>query len=99
MKVSVRPDAETYGMLIQSLTHRDMVVESLQLLEEATKNHIEIADRHIRYLRSRCASLGIKHPNMPLDPREWAKDVKKMRHASKFTSKRRIEHVKSAMYM
>ena len=94
----LQPDAETYGLLVQSLTHRDMVVEGLQMLEEATGAGVSLADRHVRFLRSRCDTLGIKHPNIPADPRAWAKDVKKMRTATKHTNKRKVEAVKSAMY-
>jgi hypothetical protein len=94
----LHPDAETYGLLVQSLTHRDMVVEGLKMLEEAAGAGVAIADRHVRFLRSRCDTLGIKHPNIPADPRAWAKDVKKMRNATKHSSKRKVEAVKSAMY-
>eukprot|EP00596_Hydrurales_sp_CCMP1899_P009749 CAMPEP_0119036198 /NCGR_PEP_ID=MMETSP1177-20130426/3729_1 /TAXON_ID=2985 /ORGANISM="Ochromonas sp, Strain CCMP1899" /LENGTH=1120 /DNA_ID=CAMNT_0006995643 /DNA_START=103 /DNA_END=3462 /DNA_ORIENTATION=+ len=65
------PDAESYGLLMQSCGQRDMLVEALKLLEETSERGIQVHDRQIKHLRSRCVGLGIQHPNMPEDPKEW----------------------------
>ena len=51
-------DSETYGLLIESLTHRQMYVEALNFLEEASDKNVHIPNRHIRLLRTRCEKLG-----------------------------------------
>lgn len=48
------PDSTTVGLLIESATHRGLVVEALRLLEEATEKKVTIPEKNLRYLRSRC---------------------------------------------
>jgi len=91
-------DSETYGLLILSLTKRDMYVEALQLLEEASDKKINIPNRHIKALRARCENLGILHPDMPDDPHQWIKTVKRVRYDSRNNSKRNVESVRSKLY-
>lgn len=77
------PTGKIYGTLIQSLTHRDKLVEALQLLEEAHKLDIHISNTYIKKLRNRCENLGVTHPYIPDDPNQWAKDVKEFRKKAK----------------
>ena len=91
-------DSETYGILITSLTKRDMYIEALKFLEEATDKNVHIPNRHVKLLRARCEKLGIVHPNMPEDPHQWIKNVKRVRYDSRHNSKRNIEAVRSALY-
>ena len=48
------PDSTTVGLLIESATHRGLVVGALRLLEEATEKKVTIPEKNLRYLRSRC---------------------------------------------
>lgn len=75
----IRPDRETYGMIVATLAHRDDLVRAVQVLEEAAETGIQISNRHIKKLRSRCNKLNIRHPNIFPDPNLWVKDVKKVR--------------------
>jgi hypothetical protein len=59
---------------------------------------IQLNDRHVRHLRSRCETLGISHPNMLDDPKEWLKFTKKSRKESQKYSQRKTQFVKSALY-
>ena len=95
---NIRPDKLTYGLLIESLSHRDMIVEALKELEQSTDFGIKVSERHIRLLRRRCEKLGIVHPNMPSDPYAWAKEVKKIRREKKDSTQRYIEPLRSKMY-
>ena len=97
-KLNLIPDNETYGILIESYTHRNMVVEALKELEESAEQGIHISERHIKQLRSRCKTLGVKHPNMPADPNQWIKDVKQVRKDKRHSSNRDIHRVQSAMF-
>ena len=48
------PDSSTFGLMIESATHRGMVVEALRLLEQATEMKVTVPEKHLRILRSRC---------------------------------------------
>lgn len=89
------PFGRTYGILIESQTKRNMIVEALKNLEEATSLNVKVPERHVKWLRLRCASLGIVHPDMPADPIAWAKDVKHIRKNAKNSSQRKLEAVRS----
>jgi len=54
MKRGLVPDSTTYGLMIESTTHRDMVVEALKLLEEASAKKVTVPEKNLRILRSRC---------------------------------------------
>jgi hypothetical protein len=76
-------NGKIYGTLIQSLTHRDQLVEALQLLEEASSKQIHISNTFIKKLRNRCEKLGVTHPDIPEDPERWVKEVKEFRKKTK----------------
>ena len=80
---NLRADREVYGILINSLSHRDRLVEALQLLETAAAEGLKIQNCHIKKLRARCAKLGVEHPDIYPDPNEWVKEVKERRKKSK----------------
>jgi pentatricopeptide repeat protein len=98
LKAGVLPDSETYGLIVESMAHRNMVVEGLKLLEEATEKRVRIPERHMKFLRARCEKLGIQHPDMPPNPKQWVKDMKQMRRATKHDSERKVEPLRSALY-
>lgn len=77
------PTRETYGLLIQSLSNRDSLVEALHLLEEATAQGLKISNTYIKKLRARCAKLGVEHPDVYPDPNLWVREVKDVRKKSK----------------
>ena len=96
-KQGLRLEGVTYGLLIESLTHRDMLVDALKLLEEATEKKIKIPERHVKVLRARCKTLRVVHPDMPADPTQWAKDVRATRKNLRHTSDSRVEHIRTAI--
>jgi pentatricopeptide repeat protein len=79
----LEPSRETYGLLIQSLSNRDSLVEALHLLEESTAKGLKISNTYIKKLRARCAKLGVDHPDVYPDPHLWVKEVKDVRKKSK----------------
>jgi pentatricopeptide repeat protein len=87
----------TYGLLLESLTHRDRLVEALKLLEEATDKRIFMPERHLRILRSRCKTLRVTHPDMPVDPNQWAKDLKARRRKYKNSTHSMGESLRTAI--
>ena len=93
----IHPDASSFGMLINTRTHRGDLPEALNLLEEATKLNLRINERHLKMLRARCVALGVKHPNMPADPELWLKKIKVAKRSVGGTQ-RRIEPVRSMLY-
>jgi len=92
------PHKDSYGLILQSLTHREMLVEALKVLEEASLDQCTIQEGHLRFLRSRCEKLGIKHPNIPADPKQWVKDSKEMRRKLKHSPQSRIENVRTKLF-
>ncbi|CAE7474364.1 unnamed protein product, partial [Symbiodinium microadriaticum] len=70
----LKPDREMYGIVINSLSNRDRLVDALQLLEEAASQGLKIQNCHIKKLRARCAKLGVDHPDIYPDPNEWVKE-------------------------
>jgi pentatricopeptide repeat protein len=94
----MQPDKEFFGMLIEALTHRGDIPQALKLLEEMTALDIKVKDYHLRKLRARCQSLGVTHPDMPEDPLQWVKDVKRIKALHEPASQRRIQPVQSALY-
>jgi len=76
---NLEPDKHAYGFLIQSLSHRNMLVEAIKLLEEAHDKGIVVSNRHIKKLRAHCEKLGVEHPAIYPDPDAWVKDVKEIR--------------------
>jgi hypothetical protein len=95
---NITPDGPTYGLLIETHLHRDLVVESIKLLEESAQRNVKIPERHLRFLRNRCSTLGIKHPDLPADPNQWVKDTKDIRRKQKQASQRVIEPIRSLSY-
>jgi len=75
-------DNESYGLLMKSSLQRNMITDSILLLEESVENGNCILDRHIDTLRSRCTKIGIKHPSVPPNPLEWKKQLKESRKVS-----------------
>jgi len=95
--VSINPDASTFGILINTLTHRGELPEALNLLEEATKLNLKVNDKHLKLLRARCESLGVRHPHLPANPQEWVKKIKVSKRTTGGTQ-RREEKVRSMLY-
>merc|ERR1711871_1820062 len=75
-------DGESYGLLVKSSLQRNMIVDSILLLEQSVGLGHCILERHIDSLRSRCTNIGIKHPGIPQNPLEWRKLLKESRKAS-----------------
>lgn len=96
----LKPDKETYGILVESLSHREDLVKATKILEEASDSGIQISNRHIKKLRSRFNKLNLTHPNIYPDPNAWAKEVKEIR-ANRRSSKpgNRLQHLKSMSYL
>jgi len=92
------PRGKTYGSLVQACIQRNLVVEALKVLEEASAINVKLPENHIRHLRSRCKSLGIKHPDVPADPLQWVKDVKLVRRQQKNASQRFIEPIRNVRF-
>ena len=71
---------ETYGLLIQSLTHRNILLEAIKLVEEAADKQILISNRRITKLRNRFDNLELKNDAIPVDPELWVelKDILKI---------------------
>jgi hypothetical protein len=98
IKNNMIPGREAYGMLLQSLTNRNMLEQALLTLEECSDRGVKIQERNIKKLRSRCESLGIVHPDLPANPAAWVKAVKEVRWNKRNTSQRRIEPIRSSFY-
>ena len=96
--LQIQPTRETYGLLIRDYTARDMIVDALHILEEASDKNILIHGRNLEILRNRCSSLGIKHPNLGDDPKAWVKDVKTLRKKLKNAPRRKIQSVESVRF-
>ena len=97
--IGLKPDSSTYGLLIKSLSHRTaMVPDSLLLLEEATAKGVEIQNKFVTQLRSRCNNLGVVHPDIPPNPLQWMVDAKKVRFEKRQSTNRRVQPVNSALY-
>jgi len=96
----IQPDPLTYGLLLQSLCHREQLVEALQLLEEAAQKKVKVPERHLCFLRSRCRTLGIRHPQLREedDPKQWVREVRARRRKHKHASQRNIEPLRNALY-
>lgn len=59
---------------------------------------IVVPERHLKHLRSRCETLGIVHPNMPVDPLEWVTHMKQLRRNGKNRNQRSMNTVKGALF-
>ncbi len=92
------PTPDTFGGLLQAHFQRNNVVEALKVLEEAAANSVVVPERNIRFLRSRCETLGIKHPDMPADPLAWVKEVKLTRRRMKMSSQKHIEPIRNMKF-
>lgn len=95
----IRPDAESFGLVIQTYTNRGMVVEALKALEEAAAGGVRVREPYLKRLRGRLNNLGMSHPNMPADPMQWVRDVKTERRKAKQSSQSKINDVKTALYV
>ena len=94
----INPDAKTFGLLIDTLTHRSELPRALNLLEEATALGLRINEKHLRMLRKRCEGLNVKHPNLPASPTEWVDKIKHSKRTSIDKSQRRIQPLRSLLY-
>ena len=92
------PDKESYGLLIESLTRREMFVEALQLVEETAKRKIELRENQIRLLRKRCKALGIHHPDIPPDPNQWYEETKKARKDKRHSARSTLQNIESLLF-
>jgi pentatricopeptide repeat protein len=94
----VVPDEETYGLLINSYVGKGQVVDALKVLEDAAARKVEVPEKHLRALRGRCENLGVKHPDIPPNPLQWVRDVKKTRMNQRHASQRVIQEVRSLTF-
>ncbi len=90
-------DSASYGLILESLSHRNLVVDAFKLLEESADRQVVLSEKHLKVLRGRCDSLGVSHPNMPDDPKGWVKDMRVVRHNKRKASRRIINVVRSAL--
>lgn len=97
-ELGMHPSREVYGILIQSLTARKMLEESLLTLEEATDAGMTIREVHLRRLRHMCNKLGVVHPNLPENPMAWMNAVRDARKHRKIRSQKRVQPIQSAMF-
>ena len=95
---NLKPDSASFGMIIESLTQRDKIVEALQHLEQSADLGVKIPEKNIRILRARCKNLGISHPHLPPDPKAWVKDLKTTRWNNRHASKRMVQPLQSLQY-
>jgi pentatricopeptide repeat protein len=91
----LRPQPDSFGIVIHSLSKRNMVVEALKVLEEAAYAKVRVPERHLRDLRRVCRKLGVKHPDMPVDPTLWLQEMKAARHKLKGTGFKRVQGLRS----
>jgi len=98
-KKGILLNEEGYGLLVDALTHRGMVVEALNMIEEASDKNVTIAEKHLKLVRARCKKLGFRHPNITEDPLLWAKEIKVMRRTRKSKSERKIRPLQNAYYV
>jgi pentatricopeptide repeat protein len=92
------PTQESFGLLVRAFTHRDMIVEALQMVEEAKRNNVPILERNLTVLRNRCKKLGVTHPDLGPDPLAWAKQAKTVRRNMKESSQRSIQSLQSVAW-
>lgn len=95
---SLTPDANTYGILIESYCHRGRLVEALQLLEQTSARNIQISEIHMRVIRNRCKNLGLEHPDVTADPNAWVKRVKQVQKNKRHSSQSKIQELRSTDY-
>ena len=93
------PHSDSYGYIIESYVHRNMLVEALQTLEEAKSYNVSLAEKHLRQLRTRCEKLKIVHPDVPPDPLKWAKESKANRRRHRDSPQSTIEQINSRSYV
>jgi pentatricopeptide repeat protein len=94
----VVPCGVSWGLMIESLTHREDLKTALLTLEEATSHSVVVPEKHLRHLRARCINLGIEHPDLPRDPVAWARHMKAVRKKNVKDSQRKVQGVKSALF-
>ena len=92
------PCKNTYGYLVEFLTFKDMLPEALNMVDEAhVQRGYRIPEKHLMLLRKKCRDLGIKHPGMPPDPKQWVYDMHHVRKTTKNATQRKIQSIKSKM--
>jgi pentatricopeptide repeat protein len=96
---NIIPASNTYGLLIESFTHRHEPKKALQLLEEAKKKGIKVHERNLRVLRVRCQKLGLYSPAMPKDPNEWVAEVHDTRQRNKHQSRSLVQGIEALSYV
>ena len=94
----IRPGPKSYSLLIDALTARDELVHALKLVEQAADNNISIRNKHLVKLRGRCKKLGVKHPNLESDTRQWFYDMVAARKKLQNTRSKTVETVSSATF-
>jgi pentatricopeptide repeat protein len=94
----VVPCGVSWGLMIESLTHREDLKTALLTLEEAKSHSVLVPEKHLRHLRARCIKLGIEHPDLPRDPVAWARHMKAVRKKNVKDSQRKVQGVKSALF-
>lgn len=87
----------TYGLLLESLTRRSMIVDAIKIFEESLDKKVTLPEKHLRFFRSRCKKLHVVHPDMPADPNLWVKEVRAERKRYRNTSDAKLERVRTAI--
>jgi pentatricopeptide repeat protein len=88
-----------YGLMIQGFASKQKLVEALKLVEECADNGIRIPEKNLKYLRFKCWDMGVNHPSMPPDPKQWVYDLKATQKKKKFAGKRKIQSIGSLSFI
>ena len=94
--VGLIPLPDSFGLVIHTMTKRDQIVEALKMLEEASYQKTRVPEKSLRMLRRKCEKLGVKHPDMPVNPEQWLQDMKEARKQLKTTGQKKVHSVRSA---
>mmetsp|Transcript_22306 Transcript_22306/g.29170 ORF Transcript_22306/g.29170 Transcript_22306/m.29170 type:complete len:239 (+) Transcript_22306:228-944(+) len=81
---TIGADEEVYGLLVRHLADKNLIQDSLALLDDAMSHNITIRERHKRELRRLLEKDGIAlHPLIGADPQKWRKDAAIARRSTK----------------
>lgn len=87
-----------YGLIIRTFTQSGRVVEALRVLEEAAGKGVVVHEKFMRYLRARCETLGIAHPDIPPNPDKWVGEFKQRRKERNNASRSRTKDMEKHMW-
>lgn len=93
-------DDYSYGMLIEVIALRGDIIQAVHLLEETATKGIKVPEKNMKQLRKKLEGLKMTHPDMPVDPNQWVKDVRKMQKEPNTRSVNRVlQSIRSATYV